>query len=165
MSRVIAATVRQEIESPNTGVMPLFFMTFDHPDLDDPVRIVNDVIDYTYQGVSWVGFPFEATLLSDGENPPRATVSVQNVDRRIGEILLAVPSPLEVTLEILTSLDFTNGVEIGSPTAMITASNLLLKNIRGDAMTIQGDLSVWDPTSEPYPAIRATKDRFPGLYK
>lgn len=165
MTRVIAATVRQAIEAPNTGVVPLFFLTFDHNDLDQPVRIVNDVIDYTYQAVSWIGFPFEATLLGDGETPPRAMLRVQNVDRRIGELLLAVPTPLEVTLEVLTSLDFTDGVEIGSPTPQIRAGNMLLRNIRGDAMTVEGELSVWDPTAEPYPAIRATKDKFPALFR
>jgi hypothetical protein len=51
------------------------------------------------------------------------------------------------------------------PAMQYQARSLRLRGVSGDAIALEGELSVWDPTAEPYPSIRATPDRLPGLFR
>lgn len=169
--RQISTTFRDVLEARGSGTFPVIFLAIGHPELHQGfVRLVNDVVDFVWQGETWVGFPFSFELLSDDESPPTAKLRVQNVDRRLGEIVQAIPSAPTLEASILSSADFSdyNGtarVEIGTPVPEYVASNMKLRNIRVDAQIIEGELMTYDPTAEPYPSTRSTRDRMPGLFR
>lgn len=53
----------------------------------------------------------------------------------------------------------------GNADPIITADNLYLRNVRCTAQVVEADIVTIDLSVEPYPGVRATKDRLPGLYR
>lgn len=55
-----------------------------HPDVADPVRVVNDTVSRTIEGDTYVPLRFQARLVSDPESGlPRAELVVNNVGRAL----------------------------------------------------------------------------------
>ena len=170
MPRNISTTFRQATEARYEGSIPLIFLKLDHSQLIEPICVVSDIADYIYDSQTWMGnLPFEVELVTDTDSLPRARLRLQNVDRRIGEVVRALTSPVEVVVKVLSSDDFDLNhnprTPFGTPTVQYEANSLLLRDIKGDSLALEGSLSVIDPTTEPYPAVRATKNRLPGLYR
>lgn len=177
MPRSINAGVRAGFEAHNDTDPVLFFLTLEASGLDSPLRLVNDnatlngaTVTYTYGGNSFTAFPFEIEVLTDGEQAPIGRVSIVNVDRRIGEIVRQIQNRVRVSL--LTILPASDFVLTTNPRTLIstarpiyTATGLEMRNIKVDAMTATADLVAVDDTAEPWPAIRATQDLLPALYR
>lgn len=170
MTRSFSTGFRNQLESIRSDGVLVHMAVIDHDDLAEPIRIVNDVVDYVFEGETYLGFPFAIELLTDDDRPPRGRLTVQNVDRSIGEAVRSIDTAPTVRIMLLADQDFAsavdgNGVrqEVGSPTPEYDAPFLLLQNVEVDAMTVSGELNSYDPTSEPWPAIRSTPDRLPGL--
>lgn len=171
MPRALPAVIRRELEAPETALFVLSLVEITHPDLLEPVRVANDVVSYSLAGNLYTGIPFEIELLGDGDRPPRGRLSVANVDQRIAEVVLALTTPPRVALSLYDGADFAAPdadnvrTAIGSPTPFYRARHLKLKNISGTVSAVSGELTSWDPGRETWPAIRATKDRLPGLFR
>lgn len=167
--RTISTAFRRSAEARESGDVFLEFIRITHDALSEPIRCVNDIVDFMYGGELYVGCPFSLSLLTDTDQPPRAQLSVQNVDRRIGEAILAIDTPPLLLIKLLSSVDFDLSVKprtpIGTPIVEYEADFLRLENVSVDAMTVTADIASWDFTQEPWPAIRATKGRLPGLYR
>lgn len=166
----VAFSLREALTSGNSDVVPLAFLTITHPSLSEAFYFVSDGVDFTRGGVTWTGIPFDITFLSDNERPPISELTIQNVDRVIGERIKAIGiEPCRVKLEILSSADFDETVEpraeIGTAHVHVLADHLFLVNVHVDVLSITGTLKSWDYTQELYPAYSATKDRLPGLFK
>jgi len=171
MPRSISLLLLEELYAPRTGEIPLLFLELDHPELIDPIRVVNDIIDYVYLTNTYVGCPFAFNLISDSENrPPRAQISIQNVDRNIGNTLINISDTIDIKLTIVASNQFNltvdPRVEISSPSVIeYEADFLTLKNVSVNVGTIKGTIESFDFTREPWPFVRATKERLPGLFR
>ncbi len=133
---------------------------------------VSDVVDYIYGGVRFIGFPFELEILSDDERQPRGRVTVQNVDRAIGRALMSLSSSPRLKFEVISdsqfgekSVSLNARPEIGSAAVEYVADYLALRNVTIDALTLSADIESYDYTSEPWPAIRSTQNRLPGLHR
>jgi len=167
--RVIAATVRDDLERETSPYAILGFLTVEHPSLPVPLRLVSDVIDYVWGGVTWTGMPFDFAQLSDDETAATAEIRVQNVDRRIGQALRALPDRATLRLDILTSADFDLAVEpraeIGTALAIYSFSHVELVDVTANPVEISGSVFLRDPTQEPWPGVSATQSRLPGLYR
>lgn len=82
MARQYSAAYKSTLAAVNAPEAPLVLLEIDHPDLTDPVRVVNDTQDLTSNGNLFVACPFRCTLPDDFENQlPRATLSVDNIGR------------------------------------------------------------------------------------
>lgn len=135
--------------------------------------LVNDVVNYTYNGHLFIGFPFKIQLLQDDERPPKGQLVVQNVDRRIGELLLGLVVSPTLQVEILAgsgwniALDLaTNSrLPIGSPTPEYIAQKLQVWDITVTAPTVMLSFGPPDVTGELWPMPRATKNYTPGLFR
>ncbi|MCF2522350.1 DUF1833 domain-containing protein [Bradyrhizobium sp. G127] len=159
---------RNAAEASATDEVFVIFATITHPDLSMPVCVNDDIVDYVYNGLLFRGSAFSCSLVTDNDSPPRAQASIQNVDQEIGETIQALSSPPLVKIELLLKSDFTNDIPrlpIGRPRPEYVADMLRLRNVKGDVMTVTSDLTGFDLTTEPYPAIRSTQDRLPGLYR
>lgn len=167
--RTVPADVRVSVEREASPDAILGFMTITHPALVEPIRVVSDVINYVRDGATWAGVPFGFTAVSDEEAAPTAELRVQNVDRRMGEILNALPDRAVVQLEILSSADFDLSVEprqeIGTAAVIYGYSRFELVEVSVGPVEITGRLMLRDPTQEPWPGVSATQSRLPGLFR
>lgn len=173
MPRTLSVDFRNSLETVTSDEMALVFATVTHSSLLVPIRAVNDVVDYIYGGERYFGVPFEIVLLSDDDNPPTARIRIQNVDQIIGNALLDIPSSPMLTLTILALSDFgavatvddrRTRTEVGTPTVEMTASHLRLDHVTIDAVMVEAEIKSYDVVNEPYPSVRATHDRLPGLF-
>jgi len=169
MDRLISYGFRRELEKQESGEEGLVFLTITHPEINDPIRVVNDPEYFEYGGNEFIGFPFNIEILRDDERPPESRISIQNVDSRIGETLLGLVDPPRVKIEVLALSSFDTTVsprtEIGTASVEYAADGLYLKDIEGTATEISGRLVNFDFTQTVWPWPPATQTRCPGLYK
>ena len=167
--RVISDEIRDSLEQEASPDAMLGFLTITPPALVDPIRVVSDVIDYEWGGETWIGMPFDFTALSDDDGAPTAELRVQNVDRRVGSILRALPDRATLRLDILSSAEFDltaePRTEIGTALPVYSFSHVELVDVTANAVEITGRVFLRDPTQEPWPGVSATQSRLPGLFR
>lgn len=174
-SRSVSSQVQRELNKQESAELYLIFLTLTHPSLPTPIRVVSDPENFMMTDgtgsalVQFQGFDFELGILSDGEQMPRATLSVQNIDRVIGQAVFAATDPVRVEIQIVAGSEFDLSVFPRTPfdltiERMYRARHLYLTEVEGNVYTISGTLRSWDYTQETWPGIRATAPRFPGLY-
>ena len=168
MPRDLSNSFRRMLEAEATGRMPIIVAIFDHDDLDEPIRVVNDTKDFLIGGNRYYGAPFDLELVSDTDAAPEARMSVQNVDRRVGlQVEDLVDSP-DVTIRAYDSNDFDLDLDprepTGTPTVEYEAGDLEFAEIDITAENVGGVLMLRDYGAEPWPMMLCTQDRFPGLF-
>ena len=171
MARVISASLRKELESPESAEAVLVFITISHPDFDDSIRVVSDSASYVWKGDTYIGFPFDIVLLSDDDKPPTASLTVQNVDRRIGMAIENITTPPRLRIDVLGASWFDQTVnprvalDMPEPDADYTADMLFLNDVEVSAFEVKASIVSWNYVQEVWPGIRATQSRLPGLYR
>jgi hypothetical protein len=141
----------------NSGEVWLVLLTIAHPDiLDGPIRLVSDMQDFVSRGNTYVALPFDVVL--PGEDPDtasKATLRVDNVDRRIVLALRQLVSPPTVSIEVV----------LHSSPAYVEAGfyDLILRNAVYDADSVTAELAYEQVFVEPL-SIIMTPQRFPGLF-
>lgn len=167
--RNITASFRKAAESQFGPDANLCFLTLTHPLVVDAIRVVWDGANFTYGGKAFTGFEFDITLLSDDENPPKASLGIQNADQAIVEVVRSLATPPRIKIELLSSVDFdlsvTPRVPIGTPTVIYSVAHLFLINVGGDVLELTGDLMGWDYLQRVWPGPRALQRDFPGLFR
>ena len=169
MPRATATARRDILEQESSPDAILGFLTIEHPNLADPIRVVSDVMAYEVDGIRYEGIPFTMRVLTDGEGPPRTQIVMQNIDRRIGEAVRKTQVRATVRLEVRSSADFDLSqdprVPINSAAPIYTFSHFELTGVDWDAVQMTGDVERADYSVEPFPSVRATQDRTPGLFR
>lgn len=166
--RVLASTFRAAMEASNSSEVPVLFVTITHPDMLIPIYLNSDIRDYVLNGNTFIGAAIDISILSDDSNPPQAKVTIPNVDRRIGDAVLGISTSPILQIELYAASDFTTdspAQPIGTPTREYVAPYLQMSNVKCDALNYGADLKSFDLTPEPWPAIRTTRERLPGLYR
>lgn len=166
--RTISVSFRNEIEATNGVDVVVMMATITHPALDGPICVNSDVADYNYNGVVYYGVGFDLSFVSDDDNPPQAKVSIENVDRRLGEALLGISEAPRIMLQLVRKSDFDESNPrnaIDTPTVEYTAPLMFLRNEQWDAQTVSADLASYDISTEPWPAIRTTPSTTPALFR
>jgi len=165
----VSGAYRQEFEASFSSEVDLIFITITHSIMVEPIRVVSENVDYSYAGFNWIGFPFDIKILTDSDKPPEATLTLQNVDQRIGESVRYLTTPPRLKIELLSSIDFdltvTPRAAIGTPTVVYMADKLFLTNIKVDSMVVQADIGGWNYLQRTWPGPRATQAVFPGLFR
>ena len=63
---------------------PFIMLEIDHPDLVEPIRIINDTQELTSNGNVYIACPFRCILPDDYENQlPKARLAVDNIGREL----------------------------------------------------------------------------------
>lgn len=156
--RTISADNRLQIEITTGDSALLAFATLSHHQLSEPIRVVNNTVDVTFEGHKFVGFPYEMKLLSDGETTPKGTISFQNVDRRIGNTILALRDRIKLRIQVAFADD------LGDP--WLDYNFMEISNVSIEAATISGDVTVGQEfLQDLYPATRSQQAVFPGIYR
>lgn len=169
MPRNVSLSIRKELEAQLSPEADLLFLTISHPLLSDPIRVVNDTKDFSRGGFTWTGFPFDIQIMTDDESPPKAEISIQNIDSRIGETIRGLRTPPRMKLELCSSLDFDINAnprtEIGAATVVYSFDRAFLVNTKVDFLTVSAEISGWDYQQRVWPGVRATQTKFPGLFR
>ncbi len=182
MPRILTTSRRNSLEASASGVFDLFLLRFSGPDLHDAVGVCNDTVNYIYNDELYFGVSAEMSLLSDGERAPRSTVRIQNVFGVMGKFMQTLTASPRLTLRLFSADDWDAALTptgetddlgnavlarypTGTPTIDYQADWLRLMDASGDAIAIEGNIGSFDLSSEPYPAVRTTRDRLPGLFR
>jgi hypothetical protein len=168
-SRDLPPELLRELEQPETAEALLVFLRIGHKQLPKDLLVVSDGADYLIAGETWRGFQFELNLLSDTDAPPRTELTIQNVDRAIGEAVLSLNAPARLDIDVIAAsqFDLTSKPRVPLlPTLQkaYSARHLALVEVRCDALELSGTVRSWDYTQEAWPSMLATLDNFPGLY-
>ena len=82
MPKEYSAQYKSTLAEVNATEAPLILLEINHPQLTQPVRVVNDTQDLLSNGNTYVGFPFRCVLPDDFENQlPKARLAIDNVSR------------------------------------------------------------------------------------
>lgn len=162
------------LEAERSETVPLLFMALTHPDLDEPIRIVHDAIDYQWDGHLWRGIRFDGELLSDDDNQARAELKIQNVDRRASEAISSLTGRIPAEIWLLSSDDFDESTgdlaervprqPLGTPFVEYHAAGVYIRDIRVNSLEISGTLSVVDLRTAPYTRYSASQSIAPALF-
>lgn len=176
MPRSIPQAIANELEATASGVPLLFFLTVRHPAVAEIHRLVSNeygdkIDDHVYGDELFQGVPFNFALPTDDDRPARTRLGMLNINRAVGRFVLSLPSACTVKCEVIAGSDFTEHKDsdqdahlpIGTPTVIYSVEHLELRNVVGDAMWVEGDLSPPDLSGEPAIALRTTPDFVPGL--
>lgn len=150
----------------------IWFLTIEHPSLNPPIRVVGDFSDYAIGGVAYKRAPFEVQPLTDNDQTPSAELRVPNIDRRIAAALESDLDGTRATVSAMahSSADFDLSadpivpLDEGDLPEIYSFHLFELADVTGDTLELTGRITLIDITQEPWPYIRATQDRFPGLF-
>lgn len=166
MTRALSSAARHAVYSQQTSEAFIVLLTITHPGLTDDIRLASDpkeilpeanVRGVMSRGQEYIFMPFSMNLPSQNDTgTSRATISIDNIDRRMVEAVRTATGALNITIEIVLSSD-TDTVEVSVP-------DFKMDRITYDALTISGDISVEYFDLEPYPSKRFTPSDFPGLF-
>lgn len=158
MPRSLSSAAKAAIFAPQTGEAFLVLLTLAHYSFAATLKFAANDQNVWHQGSEYLAFPFEIMLPDDtDEAPPKVTLKIDNVDRRIIQEIRQVPGdPITVTLFLVTASS-PDLVEAGP-------YQFVLRDVSYSAATIEGTLAYEDILSEPFPADSFTPDRFPGLF-
>ena len=134
----------------------LVLLTLSHDTLAEPIRIVRNRKAITSRSNTYLAYPFEIELPTDGEESPSARITVANVSRSIGYALEALVEPPECLIEIVLA---------STPDTVERAwDEFSFTQATWDAFrmtaTIQ-QLAFWD---EPWPKKFIRPNNFPGMF-
>jgi len=157
MSRSLSAIARRAVTAQETGEVFLLLLTITHASMAAPIRVVNDLVNHTSNGDLYTAFPFQIQLPDEHEEqPPRMRLSIDNVDRTIVASLRRLTSPPTVQLDVC----------LASQPDVIEASfpGFLLQSVGYDHVVVEGDLTLDDIITEPFPEGSFTPQHFAGLF-
>lgn len=81
-----------------------FFFLLTISDARETIRLVNNLEDVVSRGVTYMAYPFALILPNDDtQKTPTVSITVDNVDRRLIEMIRGLPQSPNVTVELVTS--------------------------------------------------------------
>lgn len=154
------------IHARSTDEVFIFLVTISHDDLAQPIYITNDTLDelsngqrgVISNGIEFIYIPFQFVLPSlEKDSIPRAKISIDNITREIVAAVINIKDPPEIRIQIALSSD-PDYIEYD-------LQGFKIATVTWDAITVEGELTVEQFFGEPYPAVRFTPSRFPGLFR
>ena len=158
--RSLSLPAIQQMMAQEASDVFLVYAKVTHPDLPEPIRVVNNTESIDFDGFTWIGLPFKPLLPSDREDEiPTVTISIDNVDRELVGLLRGIQSPAQFEMGVIR-VD-AQGVahrEIGP-------MNFVLKQVNYDALTVRLSLGYEaNVLDEPAMAISFGPSIAPGLF-
>jgi len=169
---MVEQVVRDAAYPEESGEAFGMLVAIDQDELDDPIYLTDlgadagavwdDTLGWyvlTVGSIDYLVAPgLEVIPPGSSDEPSRGRLRIPNVDTRIGEAIEAMRTFASVSITIVLASDPTEAV--ADPFV-----GLELRNIRGDALTVEGDLSYPGLENEPYPMDRISASEFPAAYR
>lgn len=155
--RPLSPAAAAALAAQETGEVFLLLLTIEHAVLNPTLYFVNNTVDVTSRGHTYLGWPFQISLPEEREDSfPSVQLTIDNIDRRIVEGIRTLPSAPTITLEVILASS-PNTVEAGPFT-------FALRGVEYSALTITATLSPEDMLNEPAMQYTFTPGLFPGLF-
>lgn len=136
----------------------LILLEIQHPDLEVPVRVVNDTQAITVGGNDYVACPFEITLPDDvDQQVPKAQLRVDNIGRELTQWLEYSRGGKGATCRIIQCLR-------SDPDVFEYDMTLDMTGIGIDNLTVTADLGFQNTLMLPAVAVRYDPKTTPGAY-
>lgn len=120
------------------------------------IRVCDNDSNIVSGGQTFIAYPFTIDLPGDGEGAPIARVRIANVSEEIGEAVDVATGQVTVRIDLILA---------SAPETMEkTFLGLELRNVTRNALTVEGEIQAAQFVAEPYPYIRVTPGRFPGMF-
>lgn len=144
------------LQARETADAALCLLTIYHP-MMETFRFVRNTEDIVSRGDTYAACYFDLDILTDNDQPPRATLTFPNVDRIMGIALARIVGPPQITIEVVSS------AHLDEP--IYRAARLKLKNVNVDPLVLSGDLVRGDDGTETCGTIRMVPSRAPALFR
>ena len=160
MSRTLSNVFKTAASAQETGEVLVALVTITHAlILGGPLRLVQNLQDLTSNGNVYTAFPFQIRLPDDtDEGIPQVSLTIDSVDRSIMAAIRSLPPTSAPAVQVdLVLASQPNVVEL-------SVQNLTLRNVRGDALQIEGDLRMDEEDLAMFPKDAFTPQNFPGMF-
>ena len=140
----------------NESSLPLVLLTISHASLSEDIRVVNNKVAITSNGLEYIAFPLQIQLPDSKEDSqPSSKLTISNVSREIGQAIRLISTPPQVTIQVVRqeTPDIVEAEFVG----------MILSNVRYNMMTVTADLVFEDLTREEYPYLKFSPSIFKGI--
>lgn len=165
---MISNNLKQTAYVQETDVIIIVLLTLSTPELPESVRICSSPIEKfsdlgenvygcTSNNERYLFLPFQISLPQDDKTGAvSAKLSIDNVNRQIVQYAREAKNSINVDIQVVLSnnLDYKE----------LEYTGFKLTNVKYDAFTVSGNLSVDYLGLEPFPQGRFTPSGFPGLF-
>jgi hypothetical protein len=157
MSRTLSTTTIAAITAQQTNQVLLLALEIDHADLADPIRIVNNNENVTYDGETYSAFPFELNLPIDSDDRPASmSFTISNIDRSIVELIRSIDTKATVIVRVLL---------YGSPCTLESElPEFNMSQVTYDENVVTCEFVLESFTQERFPAGGFYPSAFPGMF-
>lgn len=147
-----------------TGTVILYLLDIDHEDLDDPIRITNNMEDVVSNGNTYTAIGFDLKLPDEKDAKPRgAKLSIDNTSQWFTPTFRSLSGEFTVIIRVAIPSD-----ALASPPEYdtIEMENLPMQLIalQYNDTTVTGTLSYENLANEPYPGDTFGPFEFQGLF-
>ena len=97
MSRGLSSAAKAELYAASTSGVWLTLLTIEHASFGATLRYVNDRANVTSGGDVYTAMAFSARLPADRDAPPRAVITLDNVDQATIASVRTITTPATVT--------------------------------------------------------------------
>lgn len=157
MSRSTSAAYKSALFRSQTDKTVIVLIKIKHADLTPNLFFCSDNVDVISEGVTYLSYPFIIRLPEDtSDRPPRAKLSIDNIDRTIVAAIRSLTTSPKVEIRIVLA-DTPDTLEY-------LIKGLEFTNITYDAFTVEGDMVGVDVLNEQYPKDKFVPAKFPGLF-
>lgn len=140
----------------NESDLPLILLTITHASLAEDIRVVNNKVAITSNGLEYIAFPLQIQLPDAKEDSqPTSKLTISNVSREIGQAIRLISTPPSVSIKVVRqeTPDVVEAEFVG----------MLLSNVKYNMMTVTADLVFEDLTREAYPFMKFSPSIFKGI--
>ena len=143
--------------SPEVDDIWIILLTITHANLSDSIRVANNLEPIISNSATYNACPFDIKLPNDlDEGVPGATLRINNVSQDVVIAVREIDTPAIVNIQIVLA---------SNPDLVeIEYLGLELRNVRGDAGSIEGVLGYDDLLLEAFPIGSFGPSYFPGLF-
>lgn len=102
MSRVLSNALRAQLNAQDSNDPLLTLVTITHPDMVEPIRLVNNTEDITSNGHLYSAFSFTCGLPNDdGESIKQVQLNVDNTSLEFISTIRSITTPMSVNIDFI----------------------------------------------------------------
>lgn len=160
MSRTLSSTATAALFAQQTGISIPVLIEITHgvAGYDNPLRLVNNTEDVTYDGDTYTAFPFVYDMpdVRDDGSIQNARITFCAVDQRIAAILRSTQiAPTATAIALMVD---------GTWMEPLASQALTLRRVSGGLDTVSAELVYEEALDNEFPADDFRPTTFPGLF-